>query len=76
MNEGLFTNYDAAVAQETINSYYTGTDLSLPYPEDFQETLPEQTTGLSITLPQGWWVILLMAILLNLSINLLLNRTK
>lgn len=77
MNDGLYTDFDADIANETVNWYYTneGEPLVLPDPADYEE-MPSQTSGLSISLPEGWWIILIIGILINLSINLILNHKK
>lgn len=75
----MFTETDKQIAQNTIAWYYGDQMADLVLPQDVPEVddpyiaQPAESAGLTFSLPDGWWMMLLLGVMLNIIITLLLK---
>jgi hypothetical protein len=72
MKEVTFSPYDAQVVAEATNFYYTGQEGDAPLP--IVENYPAPIESNSFTLPEGWWIMLVLGALVNIIIYFIFNR--
>lgn len=73
MKEVTFSPYDAQVVANATNFYYTGQEGDAPLPIT-EQNYPAPTEPSTFSLPEGWWIMLILGALVNIIIYFILNR--